>query len=280
MSDAVTRAPGTVVGGYIVGGGQYGQTKELDDGIQKAAQFIVDEFGCNAVIRFNSNRRSGGAYIKDTNEAGMVGNDSIGIYGMLTWADCCGTGPFDMDAVFRFQEHVNAHDPYDTLLFHAYVDLRKLDDPYVYQRSVLYKEESPRYATVEEACAWLKQKAAENDAVREYLARCRDFKAGRIGNAYGKTVYAKLPGKVEARKRFLAGEKVYMYPSQLDIPSSQDFQSFMRCSVKPTLIEREGMKPENGISHFNRLVAVFKDRYCNRYDGRSVAFYVATYTYS
>lgn len=281
MSDAViTRSPGVVVGGYVVGGGQYGQTKELDSNIQKAAQFIADALGCNVVIRFNSGNRSGGAYVMDTHEEGMVGNCSIGINGVLTWSDCFGNGAFDQSAVDRFHEHMTNGDPYDTMLFYAYIDLRHLDSPYIYQRSVLYCEESPRYTSVKEACAWVKQKAEENAAVKEYLSRCREFKAGRLGNAYGKTVYARLAGKVDARKRFLAGEDIYMLPNALD-PNALCVDSLRNPYLaRPSLIERETMKPGNEVAHFNRQIDSYKGRWCNRYNGQNVAYYVATYTYA
>ena len=65
----ISRSPGQPVtaGGvpYIVGGGYSGSTKELDATVQKAAEALVKAFGIPVQIRFNSDRMSGGAWLKD-----------------------------------------------------------------------------------------------------------------------------------------------------------------------------------------------------------------------
>ena len=65
-TNSITRGVGYVVdGGYIVGGGYEGLTKELDALVQKCAEWLHSHFPDRDVqIRFNSNRKSGGAFIE------------------------------------------------------------------------------------------------------------------------------------------------------------------------------------------------------------------------
>lgn len=51
--------------GYIAGGGYEGKTKALDNAVKKAAEFMEKEFDRDIEIRFNSDRESGGAWLKD-----------------------------------------------------------------------------------------------------------------------------------------------------------------------------------------------------------------------
>lgn len=59
--------------GYVVGGGYSGQTDELDAVVQKEAEILQDLYGRDVVIRFNSDRESGGAFIKDGAEDSSIG---------------------------------------------------------------------------------------------------------------------------------------------------------------------------------------------------------------
>lgn len=61
----ITRSTGIVVGAYLVGGGYTGRTKELDDMVQRAAEMVADAFKWPVEIRFNSDRRSGGAFVNE-----------------------------------------------------------------------------------------------------------------------------------------------------------------------------------------------------------------------
>lgn len=65
----ITRSVGTpvTVAGipYLVGGGYTGETKELDDMVQRAAEMLADAFKWPVEIRFNSDRQSGGAFVND-----------------------------------------------------------------------------------------------------------------------------------------------------------------------------------------------------------------------
>lgn len=51
--------------GTLPGGGYSGDTKELDDAVKACAELLQDAFGKDIVIRFNSNRESGGAWVKN-----------------------------------------------------------------------------------------------------------------------------------------------------------------------------------------------------------------------
>ncbi len=78
----ITRSAGQLVKvagiGAIVGGGYSGSTKELDDVVQKAAEVLRKEFKMPVQIRFNSDRNSGGAWLKDDVE-GFWAYGRIGI---------------------------------------------------------------------------------------------------------------------------------------------------------------------------------------------------------
>ena len=69
------------------GGGYSGETEELDTAVQSAAKAINQAFGVAIEIRFNSHRRSGGAY--------MLGDNAPGIGAQIdknkiTWNIYCG----------------------------------------------------------------------------------------------------------------------------------------------------------------------------------------------
>lgn len=76
----ISREDGIVVdGGYIVGGGRRGLTEELDSIVEKEAELLREHFGTDVTIRFNSDRRSGGAYLVDSKENSIGSNCSIGL---------------------------------------------------------------------------------------------------------------------------------------------------------------------------------------------------------
>lgn len=81
MTPEITRSAGLVaIEGqpWIVGGGYSGSTKELDDTVQKAARLLSKGFGRDVEIRFNSDRLSGGAWLKD-DLPGFAGNTQVGL---------------------------------------------------------------------------------------------------------------------------------------------------------------------------------------------------------
>lgn len=80
MSKDIYRCPGIITGlGYVVGGGYSGITKDLDEAVKTAAELLRDHFDCEVVIRFNSDRRSGGAWVRESEKDTLGTNDSIGL---------------------------------------------------------------------------------------------------------------------------------------------------------------------------------------------------------
>lgn len=80
----VTRSPGTIVsiGGTsgIVGGGYRGLTPELDQTVEGAGSALAEHFGTDVEVRFNSDRRSGGAWlVTHPGEKGTSANTWVGI---------------------------------------------------------------------------------------------------------------------------------------------------------------------------------------------------------
>lgn len=64
----IERSTGTIVpnwGGPLPGGGYQGATEELDALVVEAANRLTAEYNRDVVIRFNSDRRSGGAWLRD-----------------------------------------------------------------------------------------------------------------------------------------------------------------------------------------------------------------------
>jgi len=66
----VTRSVGIYSGipGYFVGNGYKGKTKELDNEVLKISKKLEKEFNTDIIIRFNSDKESGGAFIKAVDE--------------------------------------------------------------------------------------------------------------------------------------------------------------------------------------------------------------------
>jgi predicted GNAT family acetyltransferase len=75
MNTQITRSAGiaTGIGYYMVGNGYKGSTKELDDKVVEIADRLTKLYGKNVEIRFNSDRESGGGFIKDDNFSCKIG---------------------------------------------------------------------------------------------------------------------------------------------------------------------------------------------------------------
>ena len=70
----ITRSAGMSTGlGYLVGSGYEGKTKELDNAVARIAKLLQRIFKHDVEIRFNSDRESGGAFIKDDNFSWHIG---------------------------------------------------------------------------------------------------------------------------------------------------------------------------------------------------------------
>jgi len=74
----ITRSSGVAIHGFVIGGGYNGCTNELDDLVMDAAQKIEEFTKRDIEIRFNSDRRSGGAWVVDS-LPGFQGNCHLGI---------------------------------------------------------------------------------------------------------------------------------------------------------------------------------------------------------
>lgn len=84
----ITRSPGYATGhGFIAGGGQSGVTAELDSVVAEAAETLAAAYGMPVTIRFNSDRRSGGAWLR-TDEPDSIGaNAEVGICACIVTAE-------------------------------------------------------------------------------------------------------------------------------------------------------------------------------------------------
>lgn len=59
--------------GYLVGSGGQGLTEELDQTVEEAARHLSELFGVDITIRFNTNRKSGGAFVRDEELSDKIG---------------------------------------------------------------------------------------------------------------------------------------------------------------------------------------------------------------
>jgi hypothetical protein len=76
----ITRSTGlyTGIGAYFCGNGYEGLTKELDDTVKREAELLTTTFSRDVEIRFNSDRESGGAWLKNSLK-GFAGNCQVGL---------------------------------------------------------------------------------------------------------------------------------------------------------------------------------------------------------
>jgi hypothetical protein len=77
----ITRSAGLPTGypGFVAGGGYSGHSEELDAIVQVGARLLVDHYRRDITIRFNSDRRSGGAWLVTHPMDNFAGNAEIGI---------------------------------------------------------------------------------------------------------------------------------------------------------------------------------------------------------
>jgi len=78
MQATIERHAGIAVSGFIVGGGYTGKTEELDATVRRASEMMLAEFNRPIEIRFNSDRHSGGAWLKNS-LPGFSGNCQLGL---------------------------------------------------------------------------------------------------------------------------------------------------------------------------------------------------------
>lgn len=88
MSATIERSTGIPTGlGGLCGSGHTGATPDLDETVQEAARVLADAYGRDIVIRFNSDRRSGGAWLKTDDPDGVWLNAEVGICASLVTAE-------------------------------------------------------------------------------------------------------------------------------------------------------------------------------------------------
>lgn len=75
----IVRSPGIRVDGQIIGGGMTGATPELDALVAAAAEVLRDKYGRGVMIRYNMDRRAGGAWLITHAVDGIDHNAEIGI---------------------------------------------------------------------------------------------------------------------------------------------------------------------------------------------------------
>ena len=78
---AIVRSPGIPIAGtpYAAGGGYQGRTNDLDQTVQQAAEMLLEAFGQDVTIRFNSDRKSGGAWVVTDAVDDLGTNAEIGL---------------------------------------------------------------------------------------------------------------------------------------------------------------------------------------------------------
>lgn len=114
----ITRSFGMSTGtGYLVGSGYEGKTKELDDLVADIANRLSTLYPNNGVeIRFNNNRESGGAFIKDGDWSASIGVGA-GYYSSkiqaMTSEEKISLPDKDLEALMREK---------DIILFHVVLD--------------------------------------------------------------------------------------------------------------------------------------------------------------
>lgn len=76
----IERSPGLPAGfGFVCGGGYSGATEDLDQAVVDAAERLAAVYRMPVTIRFNSDRRSGGAWLKTDEPDGMWLNAEVGV---------------------------------------------------------------------------------------------------------------------------------------------------------------------------------------------------------
>lgn len=152
----IERSAGISTGlGYFVGNGYNGKTKELDDTVLEISKLLEEHFKKNVEIRFNSNRESGGAFLKDNEFSSKIG---IGAglesskFHSLTKEEQRKLSGED------FEKLININ---DIILFHVVLDEELMKDK---SKCNLYEY----FNSLEQAFDWLSENM-DNAAVHEYL---------------------------------------------------------------------------------------------------------------
>jgi hypothetical protein len=146
----------------LPGGGYRGLTDELDALVQEAAEKLTAEYGRDVVIRFNSNRESGGAYLKDAPTKDCLVGINGGLY-RPSWAEL---GMTMDDYLDRHRDDRAWYEALpQTLGVHTNVNVAALIDPSLATDGRYHRdpsEDSPysyvKHESVDAALVWLRQK--------------------------------------------------------------------------------------------------------------------------
>ena len=113
MTAKITRSPGvSAVNGWLCGNGVYGATKELDEVVEECARALADSYpSFDVTIRFNSDRKSGGAWLVTDLGPDAVGlNAEIGIGAfVVTQEDCDRARELGIEPKRNPGIHITAH---------------------------------------------------------------------------------------------------------------------------------------------------------------------------
>ena len=119
----ISRSTGVMIHpGYIVGGGFQGVTKALDEVVAKEAEILRDHFGADVTIRFNSHRRSGGAWLIDSPQESVGSNSSIGLGAKLVNSKLRNLRLEEVLSISKNERDRLAQEP-DTIIYTTAIDL-------------------------------------------------------------------------------------------------------------------------------------------------------------
>jgi hypothetical protein len=137
--------------GYVAGGGHTGITENLDDQVQRSAEALAEHFGERVDIRFNSDRRSGGAYLRTSDDDGIWLNADVGV----NWRAGSDTG------VVRLSPEA----------LRDWTSPDVLDNPFVSTKTA--DKESIEVGSVDEAMSIIRERCADGPDIRRRVALLR-----------------------------------------------------------------------------------------------------------
>ena len=148
----IERCAGISTGtGYLVGGGYYGTTNELDDIVKKEAEILQDLYGLDVQIRFNSDRESGGAWVIDGKS-----NCSIGLSAFMRNSKLF-NATSEEKAKLSYEDYMELAEDKDIIVFETSVDYyntyNTLSEDDIYYKRAIYKD----FLDLESAVEYLKQ---------------------------------------------------------------------------------------------------------------------------
>ncbi len=120
----ITRSHGIVVGGFNPGGGHSGRDPILDGMVADSADRLRTLFDADVEIRFNSDRISGGAFLREGHTIG-VNHVTVRLSETVEFAKRHGLDPDEQIAGLK----ADPHGPDEQILLRINVDARRLKDP-------------------------------------------------------------------------------------------------------------------------------------------------------